>query len=216
MNTRSSQQGGFTLLEVLIASAVFAVMAVMGYSGLNALISQREQSDEAISRLTELQRGIMIISRDMMQLRDRGIRGPYRGDPLPALNGLDTSGYAMIFTRGGWRNPLGRPRSTLQRVAYRLEEDGLVRYSWLVLDQAQDSKPIRTVLIENVDRITIRYMTAGREWVTTWPPLDIRRNQQQAQSSDTRLPQAIEIGLDLPDYGRITRLYPVGGLDAGR
>ncbi|HET9680157.1 MAG TPA: type II secretion system minor pseudopilin GspJ [Gammaproteobacteria bacterium] len=207
------QQHGFTLLEVLIASAVFAIMAVMAYSGLNMLIKQRAQSDAAMERLTELQRGFMIISRDLMQLRDRGIRGPYRGDYLPALNGQETSGYAMIFTRGGWRNPLGRQRSTLQRVAYRLEEDGLVRYSWLVLDQAQDSLPIRTVLVENVDRLSVRYLTREREWVTAWPPLDTSRNVNNAKESNTRMPQAIEIALDLPDYGRITRLYSIAGIN---
>src|SRR5690606_4493493 len=101
------RQTGFTLLELLIAAAVFAIMATLAYGGLDALINQRQAAGDSLERLGAVQRGMNLLLRDTAQIVNRPIRGPYRGDPLPALRGGDGFEYALAFTRGGWRNPLG-------------------------------------------------------------------------------------------------------------
>lgn len=204
MNT--VQQKGFTLFELLVAAAIFALMGALAYGGLNALIEQRRQGAIVMDRMTEIQRGFTILSRDVLQARNRSVREPYHGDPMPPLRGADGNDYALELTRGGWRNPLGQARSNLQRVAYRIESDGLVRYNWLVLDQAQDSVPVRTVLIEDATRLAVRYLDADGEWQSEWPPFDPNTGEAAAV-----LPRGIEIGVDLEDWGRITRLYEVAG-----
>jgi general secretion pathway protein J len=195
---------GFTLLELLVAVAIFAIIAALAYGSLNALTAQRDQSDRVLDRLAELQRGIGILSRDFQQIRGRPVSGPYGGEPLPALLALDGE-FAVQLTRGGVRNPLQRPRSTLERVAYRVEEDGLVRYRWPVLDQAQDSKPLRTVLLRDVERLELRFLAEDGQWVQDWPPPDTGAGLPLYD-----IPRAVEVGLDLADWGRITRLYPLG------
>lgn len=200
--TRS--QAGFTLLELLIAAAIFAIMATLAYGGLNALITQRQAAGDSLERLGAIQRGMNILLRDTAQMVDRPVRGPYRGEPLAALQGGDGFEYALAFTRGGWRNPLGQPRSNLQRVAWRVEEDGLVRYAWQVLDQAQDSVPVRTVIMADVKRITVRFLDRGGEWQSSWPPLALG-----GEPATAGLPRAVEITLDMEDWGRVARLIEV-------
>lgn len=198
------RQAGFTLLELLIAAAVFTIMATLAYGGLNALINQRQAAGDSLERLGAIQRGMNLLLRDTAQIVNRPIRGPYRGDPLPALRGGDGFEYALAFTHGGWRNPLGQPRSNLQRVAWRVEEDGLVRYAWQVLDQAQDAVPVRTVIMADVERMAVRFLDGGGDWQSSWPPLTL-----DGDPATAGVPRAVEITLDLEDWGRVTRLLEV-------
>ena len=82
----------------------------------------------------------------------------------------------------------------------------LVREHWNVTDPTLANPPIERRLLDQVERIEIRYLDAGREWVTQWPPL--------GSPGDTGLrsrPLAVEITLVLGDYGEIKRLIEVPG-----
>ena len=80
-----SKQRGFTLLELLIASIIFAIMAVMAYGGLDNVLSNSKASQQALSRLQQIQQSIAIISRDFSQLVPRAVRDEY-GNIQPALS----------------------------------------------------------------------------------------------------------------------------------
>ncbi|HSC47386.1 MAG TPA: type II secretion system minor pseudopilin GspJ, partial [Gammaproteobacteria bacterium] len=124
---------GFTLLELLVAIAIFAVLAVMAYGGLNSVIRQREQNDTAMLRLKQLQQAMAIMTRDFAQMAPRPVRDQLGGVHC-ALSAGPNNVPPIEFTRGGWTNPLGVIRSTQQRVAYALEDGTLVRYTWPELD----------------------------------------------------------------------------------
>jgi general secretion pathway protein J len=100
--------------------------------------------------LAEVQRSMQILQRDVLQLSRRGIRDQL-GDPVePLLIGAD----GMIeFTRFGWRNPLNRPRSELQRVGYVVQDDTLFRAYWMVLDRAPDTEPQLQEMLQGVEQI---------------------------------------------------------------
>ena len=116
--------------------------------------------------------------------------------------------YALLFTRAGWSNPLRFPRSTLQRVAYRLDDDVLVRAHWPVLDRALSYEPKEIELLQEVDDVEIRFLDTQRQWHDQWPPL----SGSADPSAGLRLrPMAIEVNIDLRDWGRITRLIEVAG-----
>src|SRR3546814_9545885 len=83
---------------------------------------------------------------DFQQVRNRPIRDNY-GDVQPGLLGADDA--AVEFTRGGWRNPLSQPRSTLERVGYQLKDNALHRSSWRILDRAQDTAAVDVVLLQD-------------------------------------------------------------------
>ena len=124
---------GFTLLEMVVAVAIFAVMAGIAYGGLNQTIKTANQVSESNQRLSELQFAMSYFSRDWLQVSSRKIRNQY-GDEESNIVLADNR---VSFTRSGWSNLLALKRSSLQRVQYLLIENNLVRRHWLSLDQGE-------------------------------------------------------------------------------
>ncbi|HET7371440.1 MAG TPA: type II secretion system minor pseudopilin GspJ [Gammaproteobacteria bacterium] len=195
------RQRGFTLLEILVAISIFAVVAAMAYGGLNGILRQRHAVRASMEELKSLQQGFTILSRDLSQAAPRRVRDTVDALPRPALAGATQNIPALVLTRGGWTNPLGEARSTLQRVAYELDGDKLVRLSWLVLDRAREIEPLRQVLFDNVVAFRLRFLDATGQWQQQWPPLN-----QPAQEYLERLPRAVEVAVDFKDVGLITRV----------
>jgi len=185
---------GFTLLELLVALTVFAVIAVMAYSGLNTVLTARVQIEQQAAQLANLQQVFIKLSRDIEQIVQRPIRNQY-GDGEPHIKGTLQQ---IEFTRSGWRNPAQQNRSSLQRVAYHLQTKILVRSYWFVLDRAQDSNPISVNLAENINDIQWRYLDGMSTWHERWPPIN----------NSTQL-VAIKIILDIEGWGNIERLFRV-------
>ena len=201
------KQSGFTLLELLVAMSIFAIMSVMIFGGLSEVINVRSATDKYTSRLTALQIAFMHFSRDARQLSNRSIRGEY-GDKLAALQSSDIGQYKIELTSAGYPNPAQLNRSELQRIAYGVEDNKLFRYRWNVLDRAEDSKPNKTLMLNDVSNMSVRFLDKGNSsgnnddgnWVTAWPP------QIDGIVSDT-LPKVIEVTYELEDWGRFTRLF---------
>ena len=129
-NHRSER--GFTLLELLIAISIFAVVSAMAYSGLASVLNTRKVVDERAETLLKVQKVFGILQREVSQIANRPIRDAF-GDTQPAVKS-STLGAAtyLEFTHGGYQNPLLQARSSLRRVAYRLDEESLVRLTWPV------------------------------------------------------------------------------------
>ncbi|CAK0777772.1 general secretion pathway protein J [Gammaproteobacteria bacterium] len=78
---------GFTLLELLIAIAIFAVLAAMAYGGLNTVLSSSRYAAIQVERLTRIQTAVTTISRDLVQVVNRSIRDEYGDKQLSFLGG---------------------------------------------------------------------------------------------------------------------------------
>ncbi len=185
---------GFTLLELLVALAIFAVIAVMAYSGLDTILSAHFQTDQHATQLARLQMTFTWLRRDIEQHVERPIRDQY-GDNQQALQGTMSQ---LELTRAGWRNIAQQQRSSLQRVAYHIEDQNLWRSYWWVLDRAQDTRPIRMNLLNDVDEIKLRYLDGGLQWHDQWPPLTAHKTLK-----------AVEVTLIVVGWGRIVRLFRV-------
>jgi len=208
---RRTDQSGFTLLELLIASIVFAIMAMMAYGGLDNVIDISQSSKKSLERLRQVQQGVTIMSRDFSQLVQRPIRDEF-GTVKPALIAGADVDRLVELTRGGRLNPAGLLRSSLQRVAYRLEDETLIRLHWSNLDRAQAEEPRETVLLDEVEEISIRFLDENAEWQEQWPPLNASAGTGDSASFGDGQnilppPLAIEIVLTLKDWGEIRRLY---------
>ncbi len=196
------KQQGFTLLELLIASTIFAIMAIMAYGGLANVINNSGSSEQALKRLQQIQQSVSVISRDLWQIMPRDIRDEY-GNKQPYLNAGNNIDYLIEFTRGGRVNPANLLRSTLQRVAYQLEDEKLIRLQWPQLDSAPGTEPKKTVLIDNIESVTFRFLDQNAESNEQWPPL----NASSGINSTPVALSAIEIIIQLKDWGEIRRLY---------
>jgi general secretion pathway protein J len=197
---------GFTLLELLVAIAIFSLLSVIAYSGIRSIITSREVVDEHMTRLAELQRTVVSLGNDLRQATSRGIRDEY-GDQQKAFISSpltsDTGGVRLELTHAGYPNPLGITRSNLQRVAYLIEDHTLYRLSWTNLDRAPDELPLKTALCSHINGLSLRFLDFDNNWHDQWPPL--------SSGSAGTLPQAVEITLELADWGDITRLYALAG-----
>ena len=156
----------------------------------------------------------MIISRDLRQFVRRPVRDEF-GEAEPALTGGLLARFALSFTRTGWHNPGGYPRSNMQRVNYRLEDDALWRDLYPVLDRAADTEPQSALLLEGVEDLQLTFLgtleqletQAGSaaldttNWVDNWVV--------DTSTPGAVLPQpfAVEITLQLDDWGEMRRLY---------
>lgn len=195
-----TNQRGFTLLELLMAVGIFALVSAMAYGGLNSVLKTSTHTRESSEQLQALQRGMALLDQDLRQIIERGIRNSY-GESEGALVAIEGGDPLIRFTRTGWRNPIGRPRSTLQRVAYRLDESTLVREYWFTLDQAANAEPVRVPLLEDIEEVSFTFYEGNNEY-RNWPPLS-------AGNEDPGLPDAVRITLGTAPWGDIDRLYRV-------
>jgi general secretion pathway protein J len=200
-------QRGFTLLELLVAMAIFAILGTLALSGYTELQRQSEYAGQRLDRLREVQRAVQVIAQDLGQIEPRPIRAPLGDTVLPAVLATESIDYGLQFTRAGWSNTAGLPRPTLQRVGYRLDGDGLWRDHWAVLDRTLVTEPTRTKLLGQVRTVRFRFMNASREWVDRWPAND----GTGGAGTERMRPAAVEVTLELEDWGVIRRVIEVAG-----
>ena len=201
---------GFTLLELLVALAVFAIMATAAYSGLRSVLFTRAAVEEENRRLAAVQLAVFRLEQDIEQALPRGVRDEY-GEPQPALRGGELLNDALILTRAGWDNPLGQPRASLQRIAYRLREGRLWRLYWTVLDRGGALEPRETLLLDQVSAFRARFLDQSGAWQNAWPPPASSAADDSLPPDLNMLPRAVEITFTLKDWGAITRLLPLPG-----
>ncbi len=200
---RHGAHRGFTLMEILVALTVFAFIGLLSARLMEGTLTNREAVSERTERLVEVQRAMLVLKRDIMQLADRPVRdilGDSRGSVLIGSDGL------MEFSRLGWRNPLGHPRAEVQRVTYVVEDGNLYRAWWSVLDRAQDSEPRLQRLLADVEQIEFFALDASGLEHTYWPLL-----AEDTVQSDRRL-AAIVMRLDAAPFGVVERIWPVPGV----
>lgn len=196
---------GFTLLELLIAIALFALLGVGTYRLLDSVLRADEATRQQEQRLRELTRGMAAFERDLRQLLVRPVRAPY-GDMAAALLGDGRQIQTLEFTRGGWRNPTGAARSELQRVRWEVRDGHWERRFWTVVDQAQDSQPQVQRVLEGVSGWQLRYLNHEGDWQDSWP-------DGVDEQSLNRLPRALELRLEHQYYGSLRRLFHLPASD---
>lgn len=203
-----ARQCGFTLLEVLIAITITALIGIGSSQLLSSAINTNDQTQARLKELQELQKTVLLMSRDFQQLVPRSVRDEY-GDFQSAVRSSNES-YKIEFSRTGWRNPLADPRSDIQRVAYELREGELIRHYWQVLDRSQDSISIEWALLGDVEELSFKYMGDNGEWKDSWPPESAEDDNNEIvdpMRKYNQIPSGLSFRLVHPKFGEITRIF---------
>ena len=206
MRIAAHRCSGFTLMEVLVAVAIFVIVGAMAMGGYNELVKQSELVETNAKRTRAVQRTVQRIVQDFATLEPRPVREPIGDSYEPALRADARSEQLAELTHSGWSNPAGVSRSTLQRVAWRLENNRLRREYWLVLDRTLTGDPVSTVMLDRVRSVALRFMDGNQTWHEQWPPLGY-----SAPDAPRARPVAVEVTIELEDWGKIVRLIEVAG-----
>lgn len=199
MNSRNTQTG-FTLLEMLLAVMIFAMLGMSTYTVLSNTIDGSERLTYQNQQLTDLQRAMTIIESDFVQIAQRHAR--VNGEePLESLFQaqeylFDSEGVGFAFVRDGWTNPaMVLPRSELQPVAYRVFENRLERLYFNFVDPEMGAEPRIQPLLEGVSELQLRYKnSAGSdEWLESLP--------------EKGLPLLVKVNFTTETFGKIERIF---------
>ncbi|MDO6678704.1 type II secretion system minor pseudopilin GspJ [Shewanella sp. 4_MG-2023] len=200
------RQAGFTLLEMMIAIGIFAMIGLASNSVLSTVMKNDEATKEFSIRLKALQQGFGIIERDLGQMVARTQRG-LDGERTTTVfqtgdNMLDSETEALVFFRLGWLNPDGMlPRGSLQSVSYVVQEGRLERWYYPYPEPEIGAEPLKSLIIKDV--ISIEYsFFVGDKW--------------ERKVDASQLPLGIAMKLEIEGLGIIERrfLLPKGGGDA--
>lgn len=201
MNLRHSNNG-FTLLELLVALAVFSVLSVMAYSGLYTVLQTRDLTDKVADETRRLQLAFHRMGADIEQAINRPVRDTF-GESQPALSGGPAYNILLNLTRTGVY-PVTDNKSQVRRVSYQIQERNLVRQLWPAVDLADQASPEEMILITGVDDVHLRFLDNKQQWHTEWPALT-------KDEDTTALPRAVEISITVDGWGKLRRLYQVSG-----
>lgn len=200
---------GFTLIEVVIAVTIMAIIGVISYQSLD--VSERSQRvlKENMKELARLDRVWLRLENDLHNIVNHSVRqqyGPGSGSILPPLQAESGGDYWLTIMRGGHSNPLNFVRTELIRVGYRLEDETLWRDVWYNLSSVDEEQSRGQKIIENVERIEVRLLKrnassfSGGPWLDRWPEADVNAFE---------MPLALEVTLKLEDKAEIKRLFSI-------
>ncbi|MCC6710001.1 MAG: type II secretion system minor pseudopilin GspJ [Gammaproteobacteria bacterium] len=187
---------GFTLLELLVAVSIFAVLATLSYGSVRHLLSFDDGLKTTTRRYEALRFAVAIMEQDFAALAPRSVRDAL-GAPEPALR-AGLKGELLTFTR---RMPDLGPYDAgpaLRRVRYRVHDGDLYRDVWDVLDRTQDTGFRSQRLLRGVKDLKLRFFESGA-WVEFWPRDDNAVSQGE-------LPHGIEFTLEMRDARSLRRV----------
>ncbi len=205
--SRRYRSHGFTLLELIVALFVSAVMFAVGYAALMQATEQRDAIRSAQNELATLQRAIRLMTLDVTQSDPRPINDILGRGELAALLGGDGSGRVLALTRGGEGDARSSGRPTLRRIEYRLEQGQLQRLAWPVLDPVAGVQPRVRVLLRGVRSIEFRFLDNEGQWSSVWP----KPGASSAAGSLRQRPRAVEVRIDTEAEGVLRRVWEIPG-----
>ncbi|MBV1911936.1 MAG: type II secretion system minor pseudopilin GspJ [Kangiellaceae bacterium] len=206
INFHSNRQSGFTLLEIVVAMAIAALIGVGAMRVLDSATLTHKNIQKTGTRYNDIERALLFLSNDLQQLAPRQFRDEF-GDKKDNLFSDDSAGKTFLsFTRLGRRNPAKLARSNLEKLVYMLEDSSLQRISYLYPDGMNVEQGLARTLLENVESFKIDFFD-GEEWNDFWP---VENGGDETDSSaNSKLPVAIKISLELEDLGLIERLFVI-------
>ena len=186
-----STKKGFTLVELLVAIAIFAVLSALGWKVFDYLAKVKDRNAMHEANLEQLQESYQQILRDTMQAVP--LTANVKGQQQPALvlqNGR------FNFSKTGVTDPLQQSISPHERVEYqyRADEKKLYRLKYRNLHQTGNDQPESSVMLDEVEAFEIMVLNPNE--LSSWPESSV----DSQQTEQLRLfPKGIKINLTVRD-----------------
>ncbi len=196
-----SNEHGFSLLETLVATFIFALIAAMSVALLTSYQSSRVALGDADARLAQLEVARSILRDDYFAAVNRPVRDEF-GTVLLAFEAgqhMEGDRRQRLVRSGDMGAKLNGTISEVKRVELLLADDRLLRRTYVRSDLVQGTAYLDQTLLEGVSRLTTRYAVDG-VWVTEW-------GTTIASSS---LPRMAEVSIEFKTGQRAQMMFIVG------
>jgi len=193
----SRRSAAFTLVELLVALAIFAIMTGFAYRGLNGMLQGREALQQESRKWRDIALFMGRLERDLSAVLARRAIGA-SGTPLAPVSSMiesSSSPEGLALTRSGspiHENALAAP----QRIAYRLREGRIERLAWAGVDVAPRDEPTAIAVLSDVTSLSMRYLDAKGEWRSAWG---------LPGTAETATPAAVEVTVKMSSGETIVR-----------
>lgn len=200
---KNSRHTGFTLLEVVIALAIFSLISIAAYRGVDSLL-RAKQSVQAENR--KWQEIMLFFDRFELDIKQH-VNRPVNND----RNQIEPAWFATPERAGSQKTLLSLTRSgeklqagylmDSRRISYRLSNGNIELLYWPALDITADSRPEIFIVLKNVRRFNLKYLNPQGAWLDFWP---------EPNSQDkNRLyhPKALQLELTMGSGEEIKRLF---------
>jgi len=179
MTGTESAQRGFTLIELMSALLILALLAVMSFRGLGAVLDARDQVRQETEKWKRVAALFSRFQQDVQLSAPRPVR---------------TAAGRLEFSRFATAEGFDAPR----RVAYQLNENREIElWLWAGLDVAPDAQPVRYTVLSAVAQFELQYLDARLAWVDAWP----------GSERDPPLPQAVRVRIVLESGEDLVRVF---------
>lgn len=196
-----SSSSGFTLIEVMVAVGIFAVIASIVGPALFQFLEIRERAGAKQEQLESLQKTFLFLANDLRYAANRLGKDEF-GDTADATLVVNDDALLQLTTAypdlnlGG----LAVPR----RVSWRLEDGVLIRLQSPVMDPDSDTRKLKQSLLSDVRDIEIE-LSAIEEG---------RDSTSSRWEEQTRLPDKISVTIELENKTEYQRVFTMLGGDS--
>ena len=213
MVPRRTQQG-FTLVEVLVTMAIFALIGIASFTVLDQMSKTKTQSEAAREQLQAMQFSWLMIEQDVRQAVAKPTR-PNGTDIVRRYVSNDervteSDSGVLALVKSGYDNPgLLLPRAELQPVIYRVREGVLERMSFAYVND-RSGEPTVQPLMNGVEEFSVRFFRAPQAASDSLQNQGVSSGWQGSWDTEGDMPQAIEVTIVSEAYGEIRRQFLTG------
>lgn len=187
---------GYTLIEVVIALTIFAILGTLSIGLLSRTYDTKLRLSQQLEPLNELQLMILRMRQDISQIVAR----PIREIDMKKTASFVATTHRIELTRGGFiADEQSSNQCTLKRVSFSCDHHQLIRNTWLTLDGFDRHQPSQQIIMDHLTACDFSFISSQATWFNEW------------RGDEYVLPKGIQLHLNIENLGEVNLLFDVPG-----